>query len=1075
MFKNSAASAFASKKIASSKWLLLLCAASAAAVDIIIIAMLFAGGEGGEYLACPFILLIFDVFYFIVSLFFTNFRFKYSIGVWVSYILLYTLGLIIGLAIILGGSGTVLTNGAIALWAGVHAFNILCAVICALFASHIIKKLWIALAFAVLFIAGVATYAGYMFTDGFFGQGRGSRTLVYSYNKSTGQYSVTDVLAGKSKTVTVPETFNGKPVTDVSLKVFADSGIKTYNLPENIAFTGEIALNSSLDLSGKRINVDKKSVNDIREKFIGVSRGYAGYIRENALALANATLPVNLAENEGYVAFNYDITGFDAAHENTIPVYVGDLKDFDFAAYTAEYDYVAHREDGSADNYYWAFTNCGGYIYSGIDTDGGDIFNGVTKNTVATMKFEKIYRIRVDNGNDTKYDMREKQPELCFDNVGGTNEYKYLTMPKAETFLDGLIPRFGFTNRWLYYITTPANDGRYFTDLTEVLKNTEGEVPTISTRWELNRPVVSISTSAPDNTITFGENVTLSAQVKHEAEGITVKYAWNYEDELQPGWRTKDVVLTRPSPAYNAGRYKLTVTVGGDEITSLGAVRETSVDLTINRKKIDFMWSLPENRVYDGTVKRVSVSYDESQQVGGYPVSYSFSGVSWIKDAGTYNFSVHTDAITAKNYEFVNSASGVTIAPCPVEVNWANFLGLTYNGSVQSPTATATGVEADGALSVSVSGGNKNAGEYTARATVSDNNYTVTNPEQPYTIKKKQLTAALDNASVVYGERLGKVNISYSGFADGDGETDLNVTPSFYTVPAIGDDGYKVGAHADGVRCGALTTGNYDITVTYGNLTITRRTVDVAWNIPDDLTYDGTAKNITAAVGNKLAGDDVTLTVSGGNGITADGYTATVTAIAGADAGNYQLPAAVTTQYTISKRTAMVEWNLPENAVYDGMEHEVTYTIQGLVAGDEQYFTQSFKYMDVGEYTFNVVNNTYVAENYDLSNGVISFTVARAQAEITVLLGSRNVTESEVSVDIGDRFRWQSNIVGVEVEAYLRSTGNRIETNSIYFTYPGEYHLMFVIPETSNYDGKSVTITVTCSNVGTLPAPEVDQ
>ena len=280
------------------------------------------------------------------------------------------------------------------------------------------------------------------------------------------------------------------------------------------------------------------------------------------------------------------------------------------------------------------------------------------------------------------------------------------------------------------------------------------------------------------------------------------------------------------------------------------------------------------------------------------------------------------------------------------------------------------------------------------------------------------------------------MNISYSGFADGDGETDLNVTPSFYTVPAIGDDGYKVGAHADGVRCGALTTGNYDITVTYGNLTITRRTVDVAWNIPDDLTYDGTAKNITAAVGNKLAGDDVTLTVSGGNGITADGYTATVTAIAGADAGN---------------------------------------TIQGLVAGDEQYFTQSFKYMDVGEYTFNVVNNTYVAENYDLSNGVISFTVARAQAEITVLLGSRNVTESEVSVDIGDRFRWQSNIVGVEVEAYLRSTGNRIETNSIYFTYPGEYHLMFVIPETSNYDGKSVTITVTCSNVGTLPAPEVDQ
>ncbi|MDE6691401.1 MAG: hypothetical protein K2K04_05460, partial [Clostridia bacterium] len=154
MLKNGA------KGLKSSKWLLLACAVSAAVVDIVIIAMLIAGGEAGEYLACPFLLLIFDLIYLAVSLLFTNFRFKYSIGVWVSYIVLYTIGFSIGLAIILGGEGTVITNGALALWACVHAFNIVCAAVCALFASRIIKKDWLAFAVAAVFIVGAVVYAG---------------------------------------------------------------------------------------------------------------------------------------------------------------------------------------------------------------------------------------------------------------------------------------------------------------------------------------------------------------------------------------------------------------------------------------------------------------------------------------------------------------------------------------------------------------------------------------------------------------------------------------------------------------------------------------------------------------------------------------------------------------------------------------------------------------------------------------------------------------------------------------------------------------------------------------------------
>lgn len=1097
MFKNSAASAFASKKIASSKWLLLLCAASAAAVDIVIIAMLFAGGEGGEYLACPFILLIFDVFYFIVSLFFTNFRFKYSLGVWISYIILYTVGFSIGNAIILGGSGTVLTNGAIALWESVHGFNILCAIICALFASHIIKKLWIALAFAVLFLAGVATYAGYMFTDGFFGQGTGSRTLVYSYDNSTEAYSVTDVLAGRSKTVTVPETFNGKPVTKVSLKVFADSGIKTYNLPENIEFGDDKdALNRSLDLSRKRINVDKKSVNDIREKFLdNAVQGYVN-VRQNALALANATLPVNLAENEGYVAFNYDMTDFDAAHQNTIPVYVGDLKSFDFAAYTAGYDYVKYRDDGSAKNLYWAYVN-GGYILNDI-ADGG-----FEKSKVVEMNFEKVYRIRVDGGNDAKYDMREKQPELCFDNVGGTNEYKYLTKPMAKTFLNGLTPRNGFTYRW-------QSGNENITDLSEVIE----DGMTLSVQWTLKKPTVTVRTSAPDNTITYGENVTFISEIQLEAD-VSLSYLWyDYDKGVRPE-TARELTLVAPKVAAS-GNYALGVTAGGDENTSLTASAVCNFDLKIEQKVLDFFWyTAADGYTYNAGEQGIPLELGSAQLVGSDEVTYAAqcskgrydgaSSIFYMKEAGDYSVSVTIGGADAVNYT-VNSnvADTFTVKRYEVPVNWSYFTSsgnneegsykYEYNGREQYAYADAHGLENEpliggenGKFYGEILGKAKDVGKYVATATTVNTNYLLTNYTHQFEITKKDVTVSASPVSgntftITYGDGLPTTyNRGYNGFVQGDTPENsfTGQRKLVFTQEVINNNyAYKEGGYEQGAVLSGWTSRNYNIIYEAAPLMIEKRTVNVAWNIPADLVYDGQPKNITATVGNKVEGDDVTLTVSGGNGITADGYTATVTAIAGADAANYKLPAAVTTQYTITKRAATVVWNVPENAVYDGMEHEVTYTIQGLVAGDEQYFKfDSLKFIDAGDYVCRVQyeNEEFVKQNYNLVNDGAKFTIARAQAEITVSVEKTPITESEINVETGDEFRWKSNILGVEVEAYLGGLGNRVETDSVSFLQQGTYHLMFVIPETSNYYGKSVTVTVTCSNVGSIPTPEVEQ
>lgn len=1080
MLKNSA------KGLNSSKWLLLACAVSAAAVDIIIIAMLIAGGEAGEFLACPFLLLIFDAFYFAVSLFFTNFRFKYSIGVWVSYIILYTLGFSIGISIILGGDGTVITNGALALWACVHAFNIVCAAVCALFASRVIKNSWFAIAVAAVFVVGAAVYAGFTISDGFFGQGNGKRTLVYSYDRSTGQYTVTGVLAGRSDTVRVPETFNGKPVTAVSFKVFAEKGVKEYTLPDNVDFIGENALSRDMHLDGKRINVDKKKVNDFRQRFLNEA-GYSGYL-ENAVKLANATLPVNLAENEGYVAFNYKADGFERVKGNTIPVYVGELDKFDFSTHTAGFDYVMHREDGSAFNYYWAYNN-GGYILSDIAGEDGNVFGRVTKSTVADVKFERVYRIKVDNGNDNMYCVRDKQPELCFDEVGGTTDYKYLTKPKASTHLDGLNPRAGFTYRWLYYITTPTQNGKYFTDLAEVL---DDDI-TVSTRWELNKPTVSVSTSATDNTITYGDNVTLLSEVEHEAEGIAVRYEWYYKEGTQVKWSTQNVNFAHPRPSERSGVYTLRVVVGGNDVTSLGAVTEAEVELKINPKQITFDWQLPENTVYDGNFKNVSVSIPEGQEVEGHPLDYTCIGVKSFKDAGTYTFSIVTDVTTDLDYRVTNPKNSVTIQQCPVAVDWSGYENLEYNGSVQCPAATATGVPADGALTVNVSGGSRNAGTFTATATTTNLNYRLTGATRLYTIAKKPLTITSKGAIVAYGKVDPKPVASSlydcEGFVEGDGVSSLGGTAM------VSYEGKDVGEYDNGVKIWGLTSINYEISYVYGHLTIGRCIVELKWSGTENLVYDGTPKNVTAVVANKgYDDDDIRLIITGGDAINAGDHVAVAEIDPNCeDAENYSMttviingiPYAVEKQkpYTIQKRTVTTEWYVSQNHnvlntedtyVYNGRPYNVCADIPDTVNYDKQLFhAEGETYpTNAGTYTYTLVADESIANNYIIENGEFEFTITKGQSEVKITTSNGGAYD-EIWVRPNETLSWQGNFPSVEIRVYYSYDGgneiNYIGGESIRLQGQGEYKFRFVVSDTSDYDGTTVDLTVHVSDFQRIP------
>lgn len=981
MLKNSATTAYGAKGLRSSKWLLLLCAASAAAVDIVIIAMLVAGGEAGEYLACPVLLLIFDAIYLALSLFVTNFRFRYSVGVWVSYIVLYTVGISIGNAIILGGEGTVITNTALALWECVHVFNIVCAVICALSASRVIKKRWLTFAVAAMFIAVAAVYAGLTLSSGFFGQGVFGRTVVYSYDEETDSYTAHDVLSGRSGRVEVPDTFNGKPVNAIHCQLFTRPNLTEVNLGGNLKIVGKEALTYESDLSELKINVDKKYVNGFRNSLfaMGGANGNEA-LTANAIALANATLPSNLDANEGYVAFNYEPASFDAANGNTIPVYVGDLKKFDFAQHAAGFAYAWHIEDGSAFNYDWAYKN-GGYILS----DTG-LSEGVTKSTVADVKFKRVYRVNVDGGNDAKYDLREKQPDLCFDKVGGQRlPYKYLTKETASTFLDGLTPRKGFTYRWKRYKTATATGAQYIVDLPAEIEDDA----TLSVEWELKKPTVSVNVlkenggAAENNTVTYGENVSFSADVELEA-GVALGYTWYDPDSyLLPEWN-RSLTLTAPKVAQS-GEYLLRVTAGDDANTSLTASTECRFNLKINRKQVAFDWHLPENRVYDGSMKSVSVSFDESQQVAGNPVDYTYSGLSAVKDAGTYNFRVIATAATEANYEITNPLIGLTIAPCPVEVSWGNFSDLTYNGSMQAPTATATGVGSDGVLSVNVSGGSRNAGDHTARASVSDTNYTLTNPARTYTIKKAPLTVTPDPVTFTYGSMPASApDVHYEGFVVGDTISSLGGSlTAVYAGTAAGT--YE--AADNGVRIGGYTSNNYEITYVNSKLTILPREVELSWSGISNLTYDATPKNVTATVTNRVGSDDIGVLVRGGTETNAGSYTATAYQLTGAAKGNYSLTE-TPYLYTIAKARLTIR-PADKKSEYGDEIVPLTATV-GTVYGNDEIGYELVKAEGDNAGTYAItVNVTKENSNYEVAAGSGTYTITKRVAYVLWLTESQ--------------------------------------------------------------------------------------
>lgn len=193
-------------------------------------------------------------------------------------------------------------------------------------------------------------------------------------------------------------------------------------------------------------------------------------------------------------------------------------------------------------------------------------------------------------------------------------------------------------------------------------------------------------------------------------------------------------------------------------------------------------------------------------------------------------------------------------------------------------------------------------------------------------------------------KNVGKITVDYKvttpGASDIKGQVTLEVTPLAITVaPAAAsktygdpdpDFSYEVtaGSLMEGDTLSGITykrdegekvlTGyktykvtasqekganaNYDITFEAGEFTITRRTIEVTWNV-GQYVYNGQEQGPTAEISNLVHGDDVSLKVTEAAKVNAGTYTAKVTGLVGEDKvlANYRKPSGVECKYAIAK------------------------------------------------------------------------------------------------------------------------------------------------------------------------------
>lgn len=306
-------------------------------------------------------------------------------------------------------------------------------------------------------------------------------------------------------------------------------------------------------------------------------------------------------------------------------------------------------------------------------------------------------------------------------------------------------------------------------------------------------------------------------------------------------------------------------------------------------------------------------------------------------------------------------------------------LTIAYTGFVNSETSTvidsqptagtiATVLSNVGAYPITLIGG-------------TDNNYTINLVTGSLSITKASLTATANNQSRVYQTANPSFTISYTGFANGDNELDIDTPPTATTTAILSSPvtTYPI-TPAGGID------NNYSFTYVNGTLSITRATPVITRNDPAAITY-GTLLSATQLNASSGVAGTFTYTPAAGALLNAGVNQNLSVNFVPTDAVNYNSVLGTTAQITVNKAplTATAE---NKTRVYGAANPALTIAYTGFVNSEAAAVidsqptagTVATTLSDVGAYPITLTGGT--DNNYIISlvAGTLSITKANLTA-----------------------------------------------------------------------------------------------
>lgn len=1038
-------SSITEKRIESPKLPIIISTLAILLSSIAVIVSLSIGGYDFIYFLFPILLLVCDAVFIVLTLF-SNYRFRYSIPFPTVYLVL-TVALTVVTVLTDGGSnGTHLfTHFAIYFFLSLHLLAAVAVALGYMNAAKVGKKPAvirnISTVTALLLVAATCVYSYTVFFNGWFGQGAVGvhRPLQYTYDSETDGYKVVGVLSGRGDTVSVPETFNDKPVTGIDCSIFETEFVRNIYIRADIKY--DDLENKHLLWSGGERTIYAKNYENIRQGFFDDAVASTSPI---SIEIANTVVPADLEAGKVYVTFTYDIDDLVAVKGEVIPVWVGNAGDAISETFLKQISYVAHAlEDENFDANHWSYANIGKRIYTGIANMPTKVNASITS---LKVEFDDLYKIKVAEDNDT---VHAEPDAFKFYEYKGNAVDNVFTLSQAQTWFDTYETRQGFNITW-------SGNGREFTDIEDVAVDGVTLTPT----WTMKAPTITeikkhnkYDENRPN--LIYGQDVTFDNISSLAYAGFDISYTWTYDGSIISTEKTFDMTNVRPS---QSGTYTLTVTSHNDSITSLTSTATKTVDLAVAKRSLKLDWTLPSSQVYDASNKTVSFVVntltDESTDdtygiINGdiiefVKTSFDIKNVRIVDGhRAAYEFTAQLTGECAELYSLSSdqATNEFEITPAPLTVVWDNT-SFTYNSADQLPTATAVGVGADGLVSLNIQGARRNAGTGTAVAVSANTNYEVTTAgTTPFTIAPYTIDVSWDKNTFVYDATAQFPKATAIGLGT-DGTVTFATVGSGTTVQT----GYSASVDLD-------QTGNYKASVTTNSTTfsITQRPITLTWNHPASVTYNGTAWVYQATAGN-LAGSDVVsfnYTYTGTASATdapVDAGTGYLVAAALDSANsinaNYVIDGQNSMSITVNKLPIKLVWST-SSLVYNAAEQTVSVsTFTGLAASlvseatdDLIYSGNANTYAD--DYTASVSlasDSNFVIESGDTH----SYTITKRPIRLTWSASSftydgdyktitANIDNPAPGHDVADVISYSGNS-GVDADTYT-ATALLVDTN----------------------------------------------